>query len=321
MQPTFLSFAFGSHSPGCTSKFIFVMFVLGGMLFCAGFVLSVFGFQTCQMSSFSTCNIAFKVVGPSLAAIGLASILVARSKSRLERRRRQQSGDCTDPDSGFLCGESRQFVQFLMFGFLFVTSGILISVLGAWIPECASSNVNGTVPNSRHCDFLSLQIMGPLIVLIGLSFFVAAHINKRREASNRNDSTVDDLDTSRDEPFHITVGDEIILFPPPPPSYFADSSIARQGVGNITVMNENPPPYSSIFNRRSHRDGHNRVCDQENIYTIPMPSQSTEPYSNAVFPSDPPPKYEEKDPSEPTDEENASPSSSTVPEESSSRSV
>ncbi|CAH2296916.1 transmembrane 171 isoform X1 [Pelobates cultripes] len=307
MLPTLLSFTMGCHSTGRSSKFIFFMFVFGTMLFCAGFVLSIFGFQTCQMNTFYTCSMTFKVMGPALSVIGLGLVLLARSKARLEQRRRELEGNQTDPDSFFLCGESRQFIQFLIFGFLFVTSGILISVLGVWIPGCniTSQNVNGTEISSRSCGFLSLQIMGPLVVLIGLCFFAVAHIKKKHNLADSNDSIDDDDDiqTPTDEPFHITVGDTVIVFPPPPPPYFAGTSSAtpRQGCGTMP-MNENPPSYSSIFFRRTRHEGRSSV--RETIYTIPLPSHSAD--SNAFCPLDPPPKYEEKDPSKPDNEDPSS---------------
>ncbi|XP_053331535.1 transmembrane protein 171-like [Spea bombifrons] len=310
MQPPFFSFAFGSQSPRWASKIIFFLFVLGGVLFCAGFALSIFGFQSCQSDNFSSCSMTFKVLGPSLAVIGLASLLMARSRARLERRRRELAGDQTDPDSNFLCGESRQFIQYLIFGILFVICGILISVLGVWIPGCnsVSQNVNGTDATYKNCGFLSLQIMGPVIVLIGLCFFVAAHIKKKHNLSDANDSE-EEPETPTNEPFHITVGDAVIIFPPPPPPYFAETPSA-----SASPMSENPPSYSSIFNIRPHHDFHG--SERENIYTISLPSQSTEVYSNAYFPSEPPPKYEEKDSTQPDPIQTSSPSSSSVPDDS-----
>lgn len=153
----------------------------------------------------------FKVLGPALAVIGLGAVVMARSKARLEARRRESEGNQTDPDSLFLCGESRQFVQFLIFGFLFVICGILISILGVWVPGCIatppSQNVTGTETTYRNCGFLSLQIMGPLIVLIGLCFFVVAHIKKRQSFPDHNESVLDEEPHSpTDEPFQITVG-------------------------------------------------------------------------------------------------------------------
>ncbi|KAM4709877.1 transmembrane protein 171 isoform 1-T2 [Discoglossus pictus] len=313
MQPPFFSLPFGSDSPGRVSKFIFVLFVLGMVMFCGGFLLSIFGFQSCQPDIISNCSLTFKVAGPALAVIGLASVLLARSRARLELQRRELEGDQRDPDSFFFCGESRQFIQFVIFGFLFVISGILISVLGVWIPGCNAGwqnpFVNGTTTQYKSCGLLSLQIMGPLIVLVGLSFFVVAHLKKKHNLNESNESSIEDEpQTPTDEPFHITVGDAVIIFPPPPPPYFADQSSAASH-GNSSLP-ENPPPYSSIFNRRAHINGQESDRDHETIYTISLPSRSSETYTNPYFSSDPPPKYEEKDPSVPDPAQASSPATS-----------
>ncbi|XP_068104445.1 transmembrane protein 171 [Hyperolius riggenbachi] len=325
MQP-FFSFPFGSNRAGQNTRLIFFMFVFGVILFCAGFLLSIFGFQSCQSLSGGNCSMTFRVLGPALAAIGLASVVLARSRARLEARRRQSEGDQTDPDSFFLCGESRQFLQFLIFGFLFVTCGVLISVLGVWIPGCStvtpSHNATGTETSYRNCGLLSLQIMGPLIVLIGLSFFVVAHIKKKHRFSENNESVLEEeTQPPTNEPFHITVGDAVIIFPPPPPPYFADASSPGSGPENAAIpRSDHPPAYNSIYNTRSPNTGQGNIQGREGIYTIPLPSDPPEAYSNAYFLSDPPPKYEEKDPSIPDPETTPSPSSvtSNSPAESSS---
>ncbi|KAM5193487.1 transmembrane protein 171 isoform 1-T4 [Mantella aurantiaca] len=316
MQP-FFSFPFGPQSAGRTSRLIFLMFVLGVMLFCAGFLLSIFGFQSCQSDNLANCSMTFKVLGPALAVIGLAFVVLARSRARLEARRRELEGDPTNPDSFFLCGKSRQFVQFLIFGFLFVACGILISVLGVWIPGCGaapiSQNITGTVTTYRNCGFLSLQIMGPLIVLIGLCFFAVAHIKKRHSYTDNNESIIDEEPQSpTDEPFQITVGDAVIIFPPPPPPYFADPLSPGSDQGNPLPRSDNPPSYNSIFTIRTRNIGQEGTRDQESIYTISLPSEPSEAYTNPYFSSDPPPKYEEKDPAVPDPETTSLPSSSTA---------
>ncbi|KAE8636000.1 hypothetical protein XENTR_v10002807 [Xenopus tropicalis] len=318
MQPPFFSFSFRPLSSGHASRLIFFLFVFGVVVFCAGFLLSIFGFQSCTSDTLSSCNVTFKVVGPALAVVGLASVLMARSRARLEVRRREMVGDQTDPDTVFLCGESRQFIQFLIFGILFVSSGILISVLGVWIPGCGLGlphhNVNGTVSDYKTCGFLSLQIMGPLIVLLGLCFFVVAHVKKRHNSSERDDSTTEDEpQTPTDEPFHITVGDSVILFPPPPPPYFLDpsSQTAHHG-GNPLPRSENPPSYNSIFNTRVRINGQDSLTVRDTVYTISLPSTS-EGYTNPSFLPEPPPKYEEKDPCPTGPTDASSPVSSAEP--------
>ncbi|MEE6458642.1 hypothetical protein FKM82_000369 [Ascaphus truei] len=315
MQPPLFSFPFGSERPGRASIFIFLLFVFGVVLFCAGFLLSIFGFQSCPSDSFSSCSLSYKVAGPALAVIGLCFVLLARSRARLELRRRQLEGNQVNPDSFFLCGESRQFIQFLIFGFLFVTSGILLSILGVWVPGCSSGwqnpNANGTSTEYRNCGFLSLQIMGPLIILVGLCFFVVAHIKKSHNFNESPESSIDDEQQIRtEEPLHITVGDAVIIFPPPPPPYFADPlSPAASNGGSALSRSDNPPSYNSIFNIRTCFNGQDGVRDRESIYTISLPSQSSEANANAYFSSDPPPKYEEKETYVPDPASTSSPSS------------
>ncbi|XP_030049155.1 transmembrane protein 171 [Microcaecilia unicolor] len=300
MNPFTNSLSFWNGSRGCTSKLIFFLFVFGVVLFCTGILLSIFGFQACQSESFTSCNMALKVVGPSLAVIGLGSILLARSRARLFVSQRQLQGDQVDPDNIFLCGESRQFAQFLIFGFLFLTSGILISVLGVWVPGCDTIWQSQQFNSSSHsnadlkgCGLLSLQIMGPLIVLVGLCFFVVAYIKKK----NRQELSEDEEQQPHiQEAFHITVGDAVLIFPPPPPPYFADTSTsgAYNGTNNLPVS-ESPPPYSSIFNSSdlvNVASGSANTGRQEHIYTISVPSSSSEPLRIPYFVSEPPPEYE-----------------------------
>nr|DBA23456.1 TPA: hypothetical protein GDO54_014370 [Pyxicephalus adspersus] len=290
------------------------MFVFGVMLFCSGFLLSIFGFQSCQSDNMTNCSMTFKVLGPALAVVGLASVVLARSRARLEAIRREVEGDRSDPDNIFFCGESRQFFQFLIFGFLFVACGILISVLGVWIPGCGvippSQNVTGTETPPKTCGFISLQIMGPLIVLIGLCFFVVAHIKKKHSFPDNNESVIEEEPQSpTDEPFQITVGDSVIIFPPPPPPYFADPSSPGSGQGSTPLpRSDNPPSYNSIYNARSNIS-QGSVTNQESIYTISLPNEPSEGYTNPYFSSDPPPKYEEKDPAVHDPQTTSSPSS------------
>ncbi|XP_075036004.1 transmembrane protein 171 [Mixophyes fleayi] len=318
MEP-FFSFPFGSCNPVRTSWLIFCMYVFGTMLFCAGFLLSIFGFQSCQSDNFANCSMTWKVLGPALAVIGLGSVLLARSRARLEARRRES--DQINPDSSFLCGYRRQLIQFIIFGLLFIVCGVLINIMGVWVPGCSmrfsNQNVTGTDSNDKNCGLRSLQIMGPLIILIGLCFFVVAYVQKKRSHHNSNDSDIDvESQSQADTSFHITVGDEVIIFPPPPPSYFADplSPVTGQD-GRDLLRTDNPPSYYSIFNIRTQHPVEDVVGDHEGVYTVPLPIPSSESNSNACFPSDPPPKYEEKDPAEP--DPGTLPVTSTDPAESS----
>ncbi|XP_056408402.1 transmembrane protein 171 [Hyla sarda] len=289
----------GTNPYATVSRLIFLMYLFGGVFFCAGFLLSVYVFQACKVGVQDYCTTTFKVLGPSVAVLGLASVVLAKSRSRMEATRRPLPDGITDPDHLFLFGESRQFFQCLIFGVLMVTCGVLVSILGAWIPGCKESfpdqNITGSSTN-RTCGLLSLQILGPVIILIGLGFFVMGHFKKKRHRLNHEDPVNDEEQPQapRDGQFHVTVGDTVIIFPSPPPPYFEDP--LSQVAGSVGPTRDgNPPSYNSIFNMRGQNDGSN-IADQEcTVYTIPLPSYSNECYSNVYFASDPPPKYEEKE--------------------------
>ncbi|XP_075118523.1 transmembrane protein 171 [Leptodactylus fuscus] len=306
------------------------MYIFGGMLFCAGFLLSLYVFQACKVGMQNYCATPFKIVGPSLAVLGLASVVLAKSRSRLEATRRPLPNGEMDPDRLFLFGESRQFFQCLVFGFLMVTCGILVSILGAWLPGCKESfpdqNVTGTSSNARTCGLLSLQILGPVIILIGLGSLVMGHLKKKHGRQSRDDPiSEEEPQAPSDGRFHVTVGDTVIIFPSPPPPYFEEPLSPEAGSDGATLpRSENPPPYTSIYNLRAYQNDGGSIEGQEcTVYTIPLPSYSNECYSNVYFASDPPPKYEEKDSALPeastsstnTSRESADSASNPVPED------
>ncbi|KAG8130974.1 hypothetical protein E2320_017560 [Naja naja] len=239
---------------GHPRKFISFLFVFGITLLCAGFLLSMFVLQTCPSGAFGDCKGAFKIIGPLLAVVGLVCIILAQSRAKDYLRDVQLQDDQV---YGFVfCQGNCQFAQFLVFGFLFLTSGMLISVLGIWIPGCSPgwryqqfnhSNTSGI--ELQDCGFHSVQTMGPLIVLIGLCFFVIAHIKKKQNLNLIQESSVSE-EQLNSESFQVTVGDTVMVFPPPPPPYFSDCSpqtITPSLVANELILNENPPPYHSIF--------------------------------------------------------------------------
>ncbi|XP_043834568.1 transmembrane protein 171 [Dromiciops gliroides] len=291
------------------SKIIFFLFVFGVILLCAGVLLSIFGFQTCHYETLIDCSAVLKIVGPSCAVVGLGAIILARSRAKLQLRERQRQGNQVDPDSFFICGESRQFAQFLIFGFLFLTSGMLISVLGIWVPGCNSgwpqqsfNDTETSSAESQACGFLSLQIMGPLIVLIGLCFFVVAHIKKRHNLSSSQDSSESEERRSQNEPVQVTVGDSVIIFPPPPPPYFSDVSTStvatHNSASNSLPLSENPPSYYSIFNYRTQVpevQGAASYRDPEPIYTILELIYLQRRHLPSHISSELPPRYEEKE--------------------------
>ncbi|XP_004678275.1 PREDICTED: transmembrane protein 171 isoform X2 [Condylura cristata] len=286
------------------SKLIFFLFVFGAILLCVGVLLSLFGFQACQYETLPDCSMVLKVAGPSCAVVGLGAVILARSRARLQLRERQRRGAQVDPDQAFICGESRQFAQCLIFGFLFLTSGMLISILGIWVPGCGSAwaqeplnDTDTAESRPQICGFLSLQIMGPLIVLLGLCFFVVAHVKKRNNLNVGQDtSESEERQNQNMEPVQVTVGDAVIIFPPPPPPYFPESTASA---GTQAVFpNENPPSYYSIFSDGTptpEGQGAASARDQEPIYTISGPTSFSEISQPAHVSSELPPGYEEKE--------------------------
>nr|BAB89327.1 putative G-protein coupled receptor [Homo sapiens] len=219
MSPAAAAEPDGDQQDRHVSKLIFCFFVFGAVLLCVGVLLSIFGFQACQYKPLPDCPMVLKVAGPACAVVGLGAVILARSRAQLQLGAGLQRGQQMDPDRAFICGESRQFAQCLIFGFLFLTSGMLISVLGIWVPGCGSKwaqeplNETDTGDSEpRMCGFLSLQIMGPLIVLVGLCFFVVAHVKKRntlnagQDASEREEGQIQIM-----EPVQVTVGG-LLLF-------------------------------------------------------------------------------------------------------------
>ncbi|XP_004608567.2 transmembrane protein 171 isoform X1 [Sorex araneus] len=292
-----------------TSRLIFFFFVFGAILLCVGVLLSIFGFQACQYEKLPDCSMVLKVAGPACAVVGLGAVILARSRARLQLQERRQRGIQLDPDQAFLCGESRQFAQCLIFGFLFLTSGMLISILGIWVPGCGSAwaqesmNETDTAETEPQiCGLLSLQIMGPLVVLVGLCFFVVAHIKKKNNLNvDHEASESEERQTQSTEPVQVTVGDAVIIFPPPPPPYFPESSTSARASspgGNSMLPSENPPSYYSIFNYGTPVPrGQGALSDRERdpIYTISGTSLFPETSHASHLSSELPPRYEEKE--------------------------
>lgn len=292
------------------SMLIFFLFVFGAILLFVGVLLSIFGFQACQYKPHPDCSLVLKVAGPACAAVGLGAVILARSRALLQFRQGRRRGNRADLDRPFICGESRQFAQCLIFGFLFLTSGMLISILGIWVPGCGSDweqeplNETDTADEEPQiCGFLSLQIMGPLIVLMGLCFFVVAHVKKRNNLNEgQNASESEERQTQNTEPVQVTVGDAVIIFPPPPPPYFPESSasaVTRSPGADSLLPNESPPSYYSIFNygRTPAPEGQGTAPERErvSIYTISGTPSSSETSHTPPLSSELPPRYEEKE--------------------------
>ncbi|XP_009871554.1 PREDICTED: transmembrane protein 171 [Apaloderma vittatum] len=303
MYPVAVPPAGGEGNDGQHGKLIFFLFVFGAVLLCAGFLLSVFILQSCPSGTFSNCNEVLKAAGPVLAVTGLVCVLLARSRARLYIRQRQLQNE--QVYSLVFCRGSCQFAQFLIFGFLFLTSGMLISILGIWVPGCStgwhSIQLNHTSSSDvdlQGCGFLSLQIMGPLIVLTGLCFFVIAHVKKKQNLNLNQESSESEERPQSPESFHVTVGDAVMVFPPPPPPYFADPmSPTHCLMAGGLPTSESPPPYHSIFSDGAQlADDEQTVAvrDYETIYTISGSSSPSDILPILYLSSESPPKYEEK---------------------------
>ncbi|KAM9695613.1 transmembrane protein 171 isoform 1-T2 [Trichechus inunguis] len=310
MSPTAAAEPSGDQQERHVSKLVFFLFVFGAILLCLGVLLSIFGFQVCQYGAFLNCSPVLKATGPTCAVIGLGTVILARSWARLQLLAGHLRGNQADPDGAFICGQSRQFAQYLILGFLFLTSGLLISIVGIWIPGCGSGwaqepqNETDTADSEPHiCGLLTLQITGPLIVLVGLCFFVVAHVKRRNRLSVSQDaSESEEGQTQSTESIQVTVGDAVIIFPPPPPPYFPESSassVTRSPLANSLLPNESPPSYDSIFNygRTQTPEGQGAASERdcESIYTISGTSSPSEFSPTPHLPSESPPRYEEKE--------------------------
>ncbi|XP_072215858.1 LOW QUALITY PROTEIN: transmembrane protein 171 [Excalfactoria chinensis] len=293
----------GEASNGQHKKATFFLFLFGAILLCSGFILSVFTLQICPFETFSDCNVVLKASGPVLSVTGLLCILIARSRARLYISQRQLQNEqiC----SLFFYQGNCQFAQFLIFGFLFLTSGMLISILGIWVPGCSPgwpsiqlNQTNSSDGDRQGCGILSFQILGPLIVLTGLCFFVIAHVKKKQNLNLNEEPLENEEHSQSPESFQVTLGDAVLMFPPPPPPYFADP--LSPAVTHCLVSSglpASPPPYHSVFGDgvQFADDGRTAaVRDDETIYTISVRSSPLGNSPAQFFSSEPPPDYEEK---------------------------
>ncbi|XP_064592776.1 transmembrane protein 171 isoform X1 [Zonotrichia leucophrys gambelii] len=305
MYPVAVPAPGGEGSNGQHGKLIFFLFVFGAGLLCAGFFLSVFVLQSCSSGRLRDCNVVLKAAGPGLALTGLACVLLARSRARMYISQRQLQNE--QVYSLVFCRGNCQFAQFLIFGFLFLTSGMLISILGIWFPGCSPHwrmiQLNHTGTSDTHvqgCGFLSLQVLGPLIVLIGLSFFVTAHVKKKQNLYLNQESCEREQHPQSPESFQVTLGDAVMVFPPPPPPYFADPmspTLTHCLTPSVLPTSEDPPPYHSIFTDGAQLGDDERtvaVRDSESVYTISGSSSPSDILPMLYLSSEPPPKYEEQ---------------------------
>uniref|UniRef100_A0A8C8RNH0 Transmembrane protein 171 n=1 Tax=Pelusios castaneus TaxID=367368 RepID=A0A8C8RNH0_9SAUR len=284
----------------------FFLFVFGVVLLCTGVLLSVSILQACPPETFSDCNRTLKIAGPVLAVVGLICVLVAQSRARQYLRQRQMQSE--QMYSLIFCQENCQFAQFLIFGFLFLASGILISFLGIWVPGCSpgwhSLQYNQTSASDVElpaCGFLSLQIMGPLIVLIGLSFFVIAHIKKKTNINLSQESSENGEQLGSPESLQVTAGDAVMTISPLPPPYFADPlspPMTYNLVASGLPTSENPPPYHSIVNNGAQLadvQGMVSIREHEPLYAVLGGNSSSDILLTRHLSPESPPRYEEKE--------------------------
>nr|XP_025041011.1 transmembrane protein 171 [Pelodiscus sinensis] len=203
------------------------------------------------------------------------------------------------------CQGNCQFAHFLIFGVLFLGSGMLISFLGIWVPGCSqerqSLQYNQTSISDIElpsCGFLPLQIIGPLIVVIGLSFFVIAHIKKKTNLNLSQESFENGEQPQSPESLEVTTGDAVMTFPP---LRFIDSlspPITHKPLATNLPMSENPLPYHKCVTfcrtQLAHVQGMVSVREYEPLYTIPGSSSSSEFLPTLHLPLELLPKYEER---------------------------
>ncbi|XP_010723884.1 transmembrane protein 171 [Meleagris gallopavo] len=292
----------GEENNGQYKKATFFLFLSGAILLCGGFLLSVYTLLSCPFETFSDCSAILKASGPMLGVTGLLCVLIARSRARLYRSQRQLQNE--QMCHLFCCRGNCQFVQFLIFGFLFLTSGMLITILGIWVPGCSrgwrSIQLNQTSSSDgdlQGCGLLSFQILGPFIVFTGLCFFVIAHVRKKQNLNLNEEPSENEERTQSPESFQVTLDDAVLMFPPPPPPYFANPLSSAATRCPTSTASPAPPPYHSIFSDGAQFADDQRtvaVRDDETIYTI-SGCRSPLGISPVQFSfSEPPPGYEEK---------------------------
>ncbi|XP_053316471.1 transmembrane protein 171-like [Spea bombifrons] len=274
---------FGTPGPRTSSRITFALCVFGWALLFGGSLLSVYGFATCQSDS---C-IAYKVTGPVLAGLGLACLIMAEFTAQRERRR-ELEGDPTDPDRSFLCGKSRQFVQFVILGMLLLVCGVLIYIPGLVVPVCKPASNTDKPPKVCVARFVRIITL----TVIGLCYSLAVYMSKRC----RDGDSEEDSEAFRYQPLPVTLGDDVT-----PPPHFAG--------GPNWSMSRDPPSYDSLFFERGDHDSGRR--GGENEHNVPRPWGPNVQNMDECYPSEPPPRYEDIYPTEPDPEESSSSSSSS----------
>uniref|UniRef100_H3ALX4 Transmembrane protein 171 n=1 Tax=Latimeria chalumnae TaxID=7897 RepID=H3ALX4_LATCH len=293
-----------AESGGPTNKCGFFLCTFGAVCVSVGIFLLILGFWSCHPEELGSCYMVLKIGGPSLAAFGVGSIILARFKTRLYLRRRQLEDEQVDLDTFLFCGENRPFSCLVITGFLCLIGGILITLIKFLVPGCEvvlqNQFINGKLPpnvESRVCGFLPMQILGAAIAFLGLCFFVVACFKRRQAPSGtqENLSVMEDGGFQASESFQVVVGNAIVTFPPPPPSYFTESP-PPGGSRQSHPSSGNPPSYCSIYQRSQTTELHRRasLSDQHSIYTIPLSDRPAEITAPQGLPSEVPPRGEGK---------------------------
>nr|XP_014345571.1 PREDICTED: transmembrane protein 171 [Latimeria chalumnae] len=204
-----------AESGGPTNKCGFFLCTFGAVCVSVGIFLLILGFWSCHPEELGSCYMVLKIGGPSLAAFGVGSIILARFKTRLYLRRRQLEDEQVDLDTFLFCGENRPFSCLVITGFLCLIGGILITLIKFLVPGCEvvlqNQFINGKLPpnvESRVCGFLPMQILGAAIAFLGLCFFVVACFKRRQAPSGtqENLSVMEDGGFQASESFQVVVG-------------------------------------------------------------------------------------------------------------------
>ncbi|XP_019373217.1 PREDICTED: transmembrane protein 171 [Gavialis gangeticus] len=303
MYPVAVPVPCGEENKGHCRKFIFFISVFGVVLLCAGFLLLVFIFQSCPSETSSDSNAGLKAVGLVLSVAGLACALLVRSREKFHLRQRQlQNAQVLSLTSS---QRSCQSAYLLIFGFLVLTSGILIGILGIWVPSCSPERqhlqLNQTIASEvghQGCGFLSLQIVGPFLVLTGLCLLVIAYTKRKQNLNLCQESSESEGQPPILETFQATADNIVMALPPPP--YFIETqslTIADRRTTYRQGLNENPRSYHSLFNNRAQLEGIKKtiaVGEHESIYTISRSCLLPGILRMLYFSSELPPSHEEK---------------------------
>uniref|UniRef100_A0A8C4SXQ6 Transmembrane protein 61 n=1 Tax=Erpetoichthys calabaricus TaxID=27687 RepID=A0A8C4SXQ6_ERPCA len=207
-----------------------------------------------------------------------------------------------------MCDKKQWFARFLIFGFLLLSVGLLVTVIGFWFPPCDTQasgehSGDGTSPatENKTCNFLTLQILGPLVSAVGIALLVIGCIRRKQNLiGSQEDAPLPAEQPDSLEPCQITIGETVVIFPPPPPAYFPDAPPLRNVGGSAQSTYSSPPSYYSTFNQRLQvpvSEGRRSAYSPGagSIFTITIPSISMDSVCHFNDFYEPPPAYEKSD--------------------------